>query len=394
MKNESGLVHFTIGAGFGITLANLAHEALIYEMNPVKAVNVYKESLIGITDELVYTLLNNENVVIVDVADQTCGIVKRDESHTEYPEVINFIEYINHKTKQLITDIYEIRPVFKRLIYSINDMQHIDIDIPYSSIIKFINDGNKNYDELVNKYIDFEEEFGELESLIKIYKDTMLYGLNFINLCKFLDKCYSLGIYNSTTEEGMNLNADLDCLFNYISSMQGDLIGYCNDDFQEELKHDELKNYFKAMKENDKILSNEIQPVNIFDRYDAGWLSPDGKFYGLNGHIANMLHITIAEALQRIGVIPETENNPSGWLDENGWVKIHTNNINFGSYAHSKIFNNVPKYMTEKQIKIVYEYGQKLYDGGLKIGFLLQPMSAVRFEMLANADSERLYELF
>lgn len=35
--------------------------------------------------------------------------------------------------------------------------------------------------------------------------------------------------------------------------------------------------------------------MEIIEGYDAGWLSPDGDFYGLNGSVGNMLHLNIAE---------------------------------------------------------------------------------------------------
>lgn len=399
MENESGVMNFRIGANFGIMLAELGQEMLFYEMDTEKAIKVYKDSLVGITDEQIYPLLNCNMVLTVDIENQLCDIVERNETHIDYPNPINLLEFITNKTKDFVKAVYEIRPVFKRIMYTTDNRKKIDIEIPISNIIKYIYNDNHNYNELISDYIDFEEEFGELESVIKIYKDTMYHGLKFIQLCKFLDKIYSLGIYslitdNIVTEQSYDLRAELDCLYNYLTSMQSDLIGYCTDDFHEELKDDELKTYFQSMKENNKILSTEIEPVNIYDKYDAGWLSPEGEFYGLNGHIANMLHITIAEALQRKGVIPDDETNQSLWLDENGWVKIHHDNINFGTYAHSTMKFKKPKFMTNKQIDIVYRYGQTLCSGLLKIGYLLQPMSAVKFQMLAEADSEKLYELF
>lgn len=40
-----------------------------------------------------------------------------------------------------------------------------------------------------------------------------------------------------------------------------------------------------------------LKPVEITEGYDAGWLSPDGDFYGLNGSAGNLLHLNIAERL-------------------------------------------------------------------------------------------------
>lgn len=398
MENESGVMNFRIGANFGILLAELAQEALLYDMNPEKAINVYKHSLSGITNEQVYHLLNCNMVLTVDVENQLCDIVERNETHIDYPETINFIEYINNKVNRLIKNVYEIRPQFQSLMgtFAYNRTKDINIEIPIRNLISFINEGNDDYYELIDKYVDFEVEFGQFKALIKIYKDSMYYGFKFIHLCKFLDKIYSLGIYSYDVidEKKLDIRCNLNSLYGYISKMQQDLIAYCTGVYEDELKNDELDLYINSLIKNDRILSTEIEPVNIYDKYDAGWLSPEGDFYGLNGSIANMLHITIAEALQRKGIISDDVTNQSLWLDENGWVKIHHDNINFGTYAHSTIEFKKPKFMTNKQIDIVYRYGQTLCSGLLKIGYLLQPMSAVKFQMLAEADSEKLYELF
>lgn len=69
----------------------------------------------------------------------------------------------------------------------------------------------------------------------------------------------------------------------------------------------------------------KIEPVDITGDYDAGWLSPKGEFYGLRGTKANLLHITIANALIENGVLPS--EFPDGvtsvdrLLEVLGWVR-------------------------------------------------------------------------
>ena len=41
-------------------------------------------------------------------------------------------------------------------------------------------------------------------------------------------------------------------------------------------------------------------------------------------------HLKIADKLKDIKIIPEdNKNNPENWLTNNGWVKIHENNVTF-----------------------------------------------------------------
>ena len=52
---------------------------------------------------------------------------------------------------------------------------------------------------------------------------------------------------------------------------------------------------------------------DIMDGYDAGWLSPEGTFYGADGDTSALLHLSIADELG----INDHE------LEKSGWVKTH-----------------------------------------------------------------------
>lgn len=87
----------------------------------------------------------------------------------------------------------------------------------------------------------------------------------------------------------------------------------------------------------------ELEPVEITEGYDAGWLSPDGDFYGLNGSTENLLHLNIAERLLASKKIPVKEmRNPDRWLEENGWVKVHHDWILFSGSFYGKNSHRSP----------------------------------------------------
>jgi hypothetical protein len=102
--------------------------------------------------------------------------------------------------------------------------------------------------------------------------------------------------------------------------------------------------------------------------------------------------IAIVFALQEKGIVPKkadgekgAEINPDLWLEQQGWVKIHTNFINFAGclnedseYSKLKNVN-----MTNVQIKIVYEYISLCYDSVMKLGWRQEVVTAPRFQMLA-----------
>lgn len=43
-----------------------------------------------------------------------------------------------------------------------------------------------------------------------------------------------------------------------------------------------------------EYVKNGIIEKNIMNGYDAGWLSPDGEFYGVNGETSALLQMNIA----------------------------------------------------------------------------------------------------
>jgi len=156
----------------------------------------------------------------------------------------------------------------------------------------------------------------------------------------------------------------------------------------EEAEENDIDKYIESALEIDKSLSNGIEPVNILDNYSAGWLSPDGIYYGLNGEIANMLHNQIAAALQDTGLIPNidengNEINPDSWLEEQGWVKVHDNEVNFAGCLNMKI-GKTNVQLTNVQIDQIYKYIQTCHKGLMRLGWKQQPISAVRFQMMSG----------
>jgi hypothetical protein len=113
------------------------------------------------------------------------------------------------------------------------------------------------------------------------------------------------------------------------------------------------------------------------DGYDAGWLSPEGDFYGDVGETSAMIHMNLADDLFKKrynkqmlddGVTEFGNLNPDNWLEKNGWIKIHHDDI-YGSFIGERDPNKRTKEFpyhycpTEIQIKMVCDYADKFYSG-------------------------------
>jgi hypothetical protein len=122
-----------------------------------------------------------------------------------------------------------------------------------------------------------------------------------------------------------------------------------------------------------EYLQNGIVQKNILDGYDAGWLSPDGEFYGEVGEVSNMIHMNIAtqifngngkysQQMKEDGVSFWSSNSPEQWLTKKGWVKIHHQDI-YGSFIGSKDWTEYQYCPTEIQIKMICKYADKCFNG-------------------------------
>lgn len=139
-------------------------------------------------------------------------------------------------------------------------------------------------------------------------------------------------------------------------------------DFQKQRLSEYMENELKI----EEYHKTEFKPVEITDGYDAGWLSPEGDFYGLNWGAGTLLHLDIAELLLASKKIPVKEmQNPDRWLEENGWVKIHHYWILFPGSFYGKT-------LTDVQIEKLYRYGQVCHRGVLRLGTSQTQITAAR----------------
>ena len=161
-----------------------------------------------------------------------------------------------------------------------------------------------------------------------------------------------------------------------------------------------LDRYIEAEREAEKTAKDRIEPVNITDGYNAGWLAPTGEYYGMNGEVANFLHNKLANRLLDAKIIPwagafqdggKRMGNPDRWLEENGWVKIHGDLIQYEGYTKYVYKKGAPIPLTEKQIDAIYAYGTHCYGGVLSFG---DPGNRVRVAQFRSTEPLMLHKYF
>ena len=162
------------------------------------------------------------------------------------------------------------------------------------------------------------------------------------------------------------------------------------DDLSEDYKI-EIGSWLKLNDNISDLVSHKILPVDITKGYDAGWLSPEGLFYGMNGNMNDMLHIQISDLLKEEGIIPKDEITPCGWLEDNGWVKIHGDWILFNCQDHEF---KITRSITKEQLDSIFNYGKSCYkEGILRFGYRMTRLSVATFKYIDNPKRNELFVL-
>jgi len=377
MKTQT--LHFTLGEDAGLLFMQIAQEHLIYNFNPEKAVKTITEGL-GCEEDLALKILKGDIVLLVDEDGLNfIGTEYHEGIHNKIGyKNIDFCEWHkNHSRKIYESSVDLLSAVNKTLLnLSAKSNQGFSINIDYKTALSFIS-GNI---ESLNDLLDENPEISELSLLIDVVKKftersyTVQKSLNWV----FKTYNYLFPADFKEKEEEDYEGALTDLLISFQRLMKLDFE-------KEQIQQKELSDFVQKSIEIDNVLSKEIMPVNIMDNYSAGWLSPKGDFYGINGDMAHMLHNQIAEALQEKGIVPVVDkyDNPHAWLSKNGWVKIHNNRIQYEGCLNYK-FSLHDIDMTDIQINIIFEYIRTCHNSIMRLGWKELPTTCFLFKTMAT----------
>lgn len=348
-----GDLKFTIGKGFGQMLQRIAWEKLTEKYNPREAVEIITKSLPECTEGMAVDILDGKIILGEDEATQevtgTPGAggkfndwIREQRIHLEEEakEWVKSLEGI----RQEIADAggkFEFTVRYPELVSYISGCEDAGLlDNPHSGTVEQIK-------------VVVEGANGFFVRVSEVY-EVIVWMCDALNTSRVL-----------FSDSVLRVRAILDSLACSDPEVEASIR---KQDFQKQ----RLSEWMENEKKIEEYHQTELKPVEITEGYDAGWLSPDGDFYGLNGSVGNMLHLNIAERLLASKKIPVKEmRNPDRWLEENGWVKVHHNWILFSGSFYGKT-------LTEAQIEKLYRYGQVCHRGVLRLGTSQTQITAAR----------------
>ena len=401
---EKNYLQFRCNDDLPILLANLAHEKLINKLDIEAAKEVFIKSL-GLGDEkIALELLSGRTYALIfNIDTQEATMLNRNECSETiiYPilqsnniisswlsEIKEELEII---TSALNVDTVKAYEKYKRDVSMVLD---IEFNLNLQNILRILNNNFgflkvQIQDKIMKNFENEEDEWlfsiVNLTKLLKNCKDWLYNSLKKIEVIDFIIT-NNLGdidvARHLVSERGVKVS---------IAKLYSRLVKFLRLMDFDNLAEDYENTIASKIAKDEVMLSftpQHIFPVGITDGWDAGWLSPEGKFYGMNGTYNDMMHIKIAEDLAKEGIIPRSEFNGipdrTIYLENNGWIKIHHDWILFDGREHD---------ITEEQVNKIVEYGKAHYSGRLKFGYRMTILSVSVFSGMDKLMRRCLFRL-
>lgn len=360
-------INFSIGEGLPDILLDISQEKIL-KGNPEDSVEVYLDSLHGITREKVIEILSGRCSLKVDVKNQTVNYIELPPTSGYF---VQWNSWVDNKIIEL-KDSMEFRIKCREEFEKVCDLPIDTFSLPHLSMKIYgevlgscdlaskIISGDKNSTE--------EKVWEELVWRVETdrgseYQRTLYWVVSYVNVTKHIYELY-INFCNSylwLVKEGLVskypfieeiIEVILDILFKFSDTKEG----YYDLPKLYEYKNEMARNLISTSwgKEYD---SYGILLKNPEDGYDAAWLSPEGEFYGENGETSSLIHLRISEKLLEKKYLEPIKkdgmtSNPEWWLQKKGWIKIHHDEI-YG-------YDICP---TDIQVSIICKYVDKFYGG-------------------------------
>lgn len=396
------ILSMRLGENFCEILAQAAREKILYDFDIDAACKIFEDDL-GCSREQALQMIDGSKYALY-VADDGVNIMmcKREELPSEKTyEVFDAKSHTDLWKKQIVSDAREIIRNFQRIYNTLSTPNKrvslsFEVDVKAEDIIEaIVNEHPEDLkDHLYNKLLDYIgsdydkdlSKIGRLASHLKFALSWMKDASAKIRTIQDMKVNGLLHIGETNCSEYLE---DVPCYVTEVFEISNSIIIKTKTYSPEEDFDSLLDEYFEAEEKIRTELKYTIWPADITKKYDAGWLSPKGQYFGLNGTVANMLHIQLADKLYEQGFIPRNDETKEltqkdTWLEQNGWVRIHDHEIGFWPTDNMRE-------PTDLQLKKLIDYAKTHYRGNLKN---TSNGKTIKASVLESAEKLQIRELF
>ena len=402
-------LNIRIGKNIGTILLEIAQTA-IKDGNPQKAIDTYTKALNGFTEEYAVKVLKNEYVLVTDgeVVSLTDSESERISNNGNITDWNFWLERKLEYMTEICKSLNSIEKKFGRY----GNILDFNITIPIKNYFGLELAKKVGLDDIVAKLIVGEkcgkednDVWDELCSNVKC-EQAKMHEMELYLIAKYVDnirilhkeymafaKVYEFLLNNGLADRPLFFEKNLEFAIKKLCIFSDTKNGYYHP-----ICNAKLSEYKKQIIDdvNSTPLGNEYMRIgivekNIMDGYDAGWLSPDGKFYGENGPTSNMIHLSIAECLKKNNLNGDRE------LENEGWIKIHEDEVYGCFIGELKPSSDFPYAYcpTEIQVKMICDYIDKYHNGKLYTRpKIVETTDSISTYKLRQMDKVMLHKLF
>lgn len=397
-----GTLHFSIGSDFGNLCGQIAQEHLLYNYDIEKAMRVFREGM-GMPDDYIFKCLSGEDFVLrVNEEDQSVYITEREESDT-YPK-LEAEKTAKHWADQVAEEGEELIFTIGKLYRTLGNSVCLNMEVNFQDLINifYVNDYSEGKSDIFNKMIEQLDEMDMNDSsegdcirkvkFVKFFNNWKISVKKKMDIIKFI-------LDNNLTKNTESVQHS----YNVIANQLIETVQFFEAEYSENLIREPETE--RLSKTEESIANRLFDYENTHREYawevtsdmqaDAIWVSPEGKAYGSNGAIHDMLHLTIADWLQEKGII-HYDREESGcctidsYLEHEGWCKIHGDWVLMDPFAKSMNFEMPTNRMTDEQVDFIADYFKNRRTF-MKCGYEHKPISYITFK---NLDTIMRTQLF
>lgn len=352
----SKTLNFTLGDNLANVLLEIADEKLI-NADYRNAIETLTKSLIGMKDGLAIEILRRKKFIGVEMETQQILMSdKKDIENVGVGHISDPKKYIDFRLSQLKSKGNDLT----------SDQTRMSIDKTLSSVYFLEVDHGDVIDIIENYNSDkFVDKFRKL--VLSDEKVSLIYYM-LLEMKEWMEDYVKLQQLNHFFFTTKLKSTTLDFIKDEIVELTSTI--YNNSSVVIDSKFKELDNYLSAIKSIDEKVSDGIQPNEKGIYNDAGWISPDGVYYGLDGEIANMLHNQIQDSLIEQGIVTEDKDCYKG-----GWLKQHKNWFLYDGFYHGVD-------LTQAQKEVMEDIVENKHACSVKLGLEQTPLSLSMLKMI------------
>lgn len=430
-------LHMKVGSNFGEILLDIA-QTEIQKGHPNNAFKKYETALEGFTKEHALMCLKNEGVLITDLETGNLNL------STDLKDIENNKHNIIDWRERLFSIIENIDDSIKGIIDCKKFFYRKNIDYNDFDIIGYAKRYNGDHYEdsgihnILARHLanykssgllgDPEGMWGRMSARVEdgegFEDEEIYYHLDrYVKIIRYLHHdfmkfniLYDFLLENNMTTHFPYVENTMENVLEILEDFSDTKEGYHHpmcDEVIYKFKETIIKDILKT-KIGKEYLQYGIVKKEIMDGYDAGYISPEGDFYGGLGETSSMIHMNLADSLikkkffmdyiktQKIMDIENEKNgfyksklDPEQYLHKKGFMKIHHNEC-YGFYKHYDDDDNSYLYCpTDIQIKMVCNYIDKYYNGKVYTeSQILETTDPISTYKLRQMDRIKLHETF